>query len=189
MWRKDEGAPEPPSTPSEAASGSARSTRASGTGEHAILGRSIAIRGDVTGEEDLTIQGRVEGSVTLREHSVTVGPDGEIRASIVARVITVEGQVEGNLSADEQVFLRRSARVRGDIVSPRVALEDGARFLGSVDMGETSTQDRKEGPPRTAPAAKASIVGSETAAPPRGASADAPHDAKKAGAESRIKTG
>jgi cytoskeletal protein CcmA (bactofilin family) len=80
----------------------------------------------------------VDGSVTLKQHAVTVGPEGEVKADIGARVITVEGTVEGNLSAQEQVILRGSARVQGNITAPRVVLEDGASFRGGVDMGETS---------------------------------------------------
>jgi cytoskeletal protein CcmA (bactofilin family) len=106
--------------------------------ERATIGRSITIRGEVTGDEDLLIQGRVDGSVDLKQHSVTVGREGEVKANITARVVTVEGKVEGNLSADEQVILRASATVQGDITAPRVVLEDGARFRGGVDMGEAA---------------------------------------------------
>jgi cytoskeletal protein CcmA (bactofilin family) len=70
---------------------------------------------------------------------VTVGPDGEVHASIVGRVVMVEGKVEGNITADEQVILRSSASVQGDITAPRVVLEDGARFRGGVDMGDTTS--------------------------------------------------
>jgi cytoskeletal protein CcmA (bactofilin family) len=104
--------------------------------ERATIGRSITLRGDVTGDEDLLIQGRVEGTVDLHQHSVTVGSEGEVVASIVGRVVTVEGRVEGNISGTEQVTLRSSAQVKGDIRAPRVVLENGARFRGLVDMGE-----------------------------------------------------
>ena len=106
----------------------------------AMIGRSIAIRGEVTGDEDMVIQGRVEGSVDLKQHSVTVGPEGEVKANIIARIVTVEGRVVGNLSGEEQVVLRASARVEGDIVSPRVVLEDGTIFRGSVEMGEVAAR-------------------------------------------------
>ncbi|MFL5542947.1 MAG: polymer-forming cytoskeletal protein [Longimicrobiaceae bacterium] len=104
--------------------------------ERATIGRSITLRGDVTGDEDLLIQGHVEGTVDLHQHSVTVGSEGEVVASIVGRVVTVEGRVEGNISGTEQVILRSSALVKGDIRAPRVVLESGARFRGLVDMGE-----------------------------------------------------
>jgi cytoskeletal protein CcmA (bactofilin family) len=112
------------------------------SGDRATIGRSITIKGEVKGDEDLLIQGRIDGSVTLKEHAVTVGPEGEVKADIGARVITVEGKVEGNLSAQEQVILRTSSRVQGNISAPRVVLEDGARFRGGVDMGETPGEVR-----------------------------------------------
>ncbi|HEX6307096.1 MAG TPA: polymer-forming cytoskeletal protein [Longimicrobiales bacterium] len=111
--------------------------------ERATIGRSITIHGEVTGDEDLLIQGRVDGSVNLKQHSITVGPEGEVKADITARVITVEGTVKGNLKADEQAVLRSSAIVEGDITAPRVVLEDGARFRGGVDMGESVTRGTK----------------------------------------------
>src|SRR5690606_8893300 len=84
-------------------------------GGHARIGRSITLRGDVSGEEDLVIQGRVEGSVALQQHAVTVGSDGEVNASITGRVVTIEGRVVGNIDGGEQVTLRSSAYVQGDI--------------------------------------------------------------------------
>lgn len=91
------------------------------------------------------IQGRVEGSVDLKEHSVTVGPDGEVKADVRGRVVTVEGHVEGNLRAEEQVVLRGSARVLGDIAAARVTLEDGAYFSGGVEMTDQTGQGRAGG--------------------------------------------
>jgi cytoskeletal protein CcmA (bactofilin family) len=86
------------------------------------------------GEEDLIVQGRVEGVIDLRQNNVTIGKDGRVKADIKARVIKVEGHVEGNLHADEQVVIRRSGNVVGDMVTPRVTLEDGCRFRGAIDM-------------------------------------------------------
>ncbi len=138
MWKKDDEATQAPEAHAEAALRRDRpaAPATAPAGQRATIGRSITIHGEVSGDEDLMIQGRVEGSVDLKQHSVTVGPDGEVKASIVARVVTVEGRVEGNLSADEQVVLRSSASVHGDISAPRLVLEDGARFRGGVDMGE-----------------------------------------------------
>lgn len=155
MWKKDE-TPEPMATPRpQAALGFEQAPPVKVSGERATIGRSITIKGEVNGDEDLLIQGRVDGSVTLKQHAVTVGPEGEVKADIGARVITVEGTVEGNLSAQEQVILRGSARVQGNITAPRVVLEDGARFRGGVDMGETRAevaplQKGAPGPGRTA---------------------------------------
>jgi len=136
MWKKEEPA-EPMAAPRPAPPPSIdHYTPRNAPGDRATIGRSITIKGEVKGDEDLLIQGRVEGSVTLKQHSVTVGPEGEVKADISARVISVEGMVEGNLTAQEQILLRGSARLQGNIAAPRVVLEDGARFRGSVDMGE-----------------------------------------------------
>lgn len=104
----------------------------------ATVGRTIRIKGEVTGDEDLLIEGRVEGSVNLASHSVTVGPKGNVKASIVGRVVTIKGKVQGNLTAEEQIVLLSSASVEGDLAAPRVVLEDGAYFRGGVDMSIAS---------------------------------------------------
>jgi cytoskeletal protein CcmA (bactofilin family) len=136
MWKKDEGTTENRS-PADAPTGSTETPRRTSTsGERASIGRSIRIQGDVSGDEDLLIQGHVKGSVTLEQNAVTVGSEGEVHASIQARLVTVEGRVVGDLIAEERVILRSSARVEGDITSPRVVLEDGANFRGGIDMGE-----------------------------------------------------
>jgi cytoskeletal protein CcmA (bactofilin family) len=144
MWKKEDasdptmpGRPDPVTPVAPVAERVAMpTTKPPVTIERATIGRSISIKGEVTGDEDLLIQGRVEGSVNLKQHSVTVGREGEVKADISGKVITIEGRVQGNLMADEQVVLRSSAQVQGDIVSPRVVLEDGARFRGGIDMGE-----------------------------------------------------
>ncbi len=137
MWRKEDDAPLAPTPPAEKES-PPRDSRTPNpkveVQERASIGRSITIIGEVRGEEDLLIQGQVEGSVDLREQSVTVGQDGHVKANINGRIVTVDGEVEGDLQAREQVILRASARVQGDIISPRVVLEDGASFRGLVDM-------------------------------------------------------
>jgi cytoskeletal protein CcmA (bactofilin family) len=138
MWKKEE-TPQPETiaplaavTPRPHLSGEgAKATRA-----RATIGSSITIRGEVTGDEDLLIEGRVDGSVDLKQHSVTVGADGQVKAGVSGRVVTVEGSVQGNLKGVEVVILKSTARVQGDITAPRVVLEDGAAFRGGVDMGD-----------------------------------------------------
>lgn len=138
MWKKDDeqpgqrGAqnPMPTTGPSRPADPTAQ----------AVIGPSISIKGDVTGSEDLLIQGEVDGSVTLKDHAVGVGNEGRVRADIVGRKITVEGSVEGDLEAQEQIILRGTANVKGDIKAPRVVLEDGATFRGLVDMGGAASK-------------------------------------------------
>lgn len=139
MWKKDE---EPSTQPSsETRTPSVSAPRSSSTGgSRATIGPSISIKGDVTGSEDLLIQGQVDGSVSLGKHAVGVGSEGRVKANIIGRVITIEGRVEGDLTAEEQIILRGSAQVHGDIKAPRVVLEDGATFRGLVDMGTTSTK-------------------------------------------------
>jgi cytoskeletal protein CcmA (bactofilin family) len=139
MWKKEVPPMETPSDP--LAQNQKRSlvpptTRSAATPNRAVIGPGITIRGDVVGKEDLVLQGQVDGSVDLKDHSLTVGPQGKVLAHISARLISVEGTVEGDLTASEKVVLRGTARVLGDIFAPRVVMEDGASFLGSVDMGK-----------------------------------------------------
>jgi cytoskeletal protein CcmA (bactofilin family) len=136
MWKKEDAQPMEP-RPEVVPSYERAAPPPRASSDRASIGRSITIKGEVRGDEDLLIQGRVDGSVMLKEHAVTVGPEGEVKADIGARVITIEGKVDGNLTAQEQVILRTSARVQGNIAAPRVVLEDGARFRGGVDMSET----------------------------------------------------
>jgi cytoskeletal protein CcmA (bactofilin family) len=103
-------------------------------GGSATIGPSITIKGDVSGDEDLIIQGRVEGKVKLAKHNVTIGPDGRVNADVHGRMVVVEGQVEGDLRGEEQIILRHTARVEGSIAAPRVTLEDGAVFRGGIEM-------------------------------------------------------
>ena len=96
----------------------------------------------MTGDENLTVEGTIEGTITLKQHSLQVGKNGRLNADVHAKVIRVEGHVEGNLYAEEQVLVRQSGIVRGNIVSPRVTMEDGCSFKGSIDM-ETKLSDKK----------------------------------------------
>jgi len=102
--------------------------------EQAVIGASIKIKGDLSGEEDLVIQGRIEGTITLPNNNVLVGRNGHLQADVKAKGVIVEGQVEGNLYGDEQVVIRQTGVVHGNIVAQRVALQDGCRFKGSIDM-------------------------------------------------------
>lgn len=106
----------------------------SGPREAAVIGRSIHIDGDLRGEEDLRIEGDVSGTIQLRNSSLTIGKDGKIKADVYAKAITVDGLVEGDLYGSERVIIRKNARVLGNITSPKVGLEDGARFKGSIEM-------------------------------------------------------
>lgn len=105
------------------------------------IGKSVVIKGELNGSEDLTIEGHVEGTIELREHVLTIGPNGKIKAQVFAKSVIVLGEVTGNVSATDKVDIRDNGSVDGDIVSPRVAIAEGAHFRGSVDM------QRKAGAP------------------------------------------
>lgn len=102
--------------------------------EHALIGPSLIVKGEILGDEDLMIQGTVEGKVELRKNSVTVGRSGHVKADIYGKSIQVEGEVQGNLFGEEKIVVRQSGQVRGNLSAPRVTLEDGAQFKGSIDM-------------------------------------------------------
>jgi cytoskeletal protein CcmA (bactofilin family) len=98
------------------------------------IGQSICIRGELTGDEDLTIEGKVDGKIDLKEHNLTIGPNGRIQAEVGAKSVLIRGEVTGNISAQEKIELAETGRVNGDMVAPRIVIADGARFKGSVDM-------------------------------------------------------
>ena len=106
-----------------------------------MIGPSIVIKGTVSGDEDLVIQGKVEGTIDLGKNEVTVGESGRVSADITAKTVRIDGEVTGDVSGGEKVIISKSGNVRGNIVAPRVTLEDGAVFKGSIDMdpGETAT--------------------------------------------------
>ena len=133
MFKKDgteTSAPRPRSTQTVGG----RTSVPSKGGGPAMIGPSITIKGDVSGDEDLVIQGRIEGKVNLAQHNVTIGPEGRVKADVNGRVVVVEGEVEGNLRGQEQIILRHTAKVQGSIAAPRVSLEDGAVFRGGIEM-------------------------------------------------------
>lgn len=121
----------------------------------ATIGPSIFIKGDLSGDEDLVIEGRVEGKIDLKQHNVTIGKNGRVRADVFGNTVVVEGEVDGNLFAQQQAILRQSGAVRGNITAPRVMLEDGSRFRGSIDMESKDGAKPASGAPG-APGAQAS---------------------------------
>jgi cytoskeletal protein CcmA (bactofilin family) len=100
----------------------------------AVIGPGIVIKGEITGEEDLVIQGRVEGTIDLGERELTIGEHGRIFAEIRSARVRIEGEVTGNVTGDDIVSVSSRGNVRGNIVAPRVMLEDGAKFKGTIDM-------------------------------------------------------
>jgi len=98
------------------------------------VGASIRIKGDVTGDEDLIIQGHVDGTISLKGHNVTISKSAKVKANIEASQIIIEGELSGDMKGDEKVVIRETGNVYGNIVAPRVTLEDGAMFKGSIEM-------------------------------------------------------
>jgi len=147
MWKRDEAVRQPavPTNDAAAAVAPAAATQAtrpdplqtmkSQTGRDVVnIGKSVVIKGELNGSEDLTIEGHVEGKIELREHVLTIGPNGRIKAELFAKSVVVLGEVIGNVIASEKVDIRENGSVEGDITSPRVAIAEGAHFRGSVDM-------------------------------------------------------
>lgn len=100
-----------------------------------VLGPTVVFKGELSADEDLVIEGRIEGSIHHHNKNLTIGKNGSVKADINARVITIEGTVEGDLIGDEAVVIKSTGRVTGNASGPRVIIEDGATFKGSVDTG------------------------------------------------------
>ena len=137
-------------------------TTVSQTGAQAMIGESIVMKGELSGEEDLVIHGRIEGTINLKSNSVTIGKGGRVKADVNAKAITVEGEIQGDLVAQESIVVKQSGHVQGNLVAPRVILEDGARFKGSIDMEQSSVaasgKPRAVEPqPQTPPQAQAKV--------------------------------
>ena len=98
------------------------------------IGKSVVIKGELNGSEDLTIEGQVEGKIELRQNVLTIGPNGKIKAQVFAKSVIILGEVTGNVTATEKVDIRDNGSVDGDITAPRVAIAEGAHFRGSIDM-------------------------------------------------------
>jgi cytoskeletal protein CcmA (bactofilin family) len=110
--------------------------------EVATIGPTITIKGEISGKENLEIQGKLEGIITMKGHRVTVGQKGRVKADIHAKAIHIAGEVDGNLFGEGEVVLRESGRLLGNITAARVTLEDGSQFKGSIDM-EPAKRDSK----------------------------------------------
>jgi cytoskeletal protein CcmA (bactofilin family) len=100
----------------------------------AHIGKSVVVKGELSGSEDLYLDGEVEGSIELRGNSLTVGPNGRVRANVHARDVVVHGKVDGNIRGTERVELKKSAVLNGDIATQRIVIEDGAYFKGAIDI-------------------------------------------------------
>jgi cytoskeletal protein CcmA (bactofilin family) len=151
-----------------------RQSAAMASREAAVIGPSIHIDGDVRGEEDLLIEGEVSGTVQLKNNSLTIGPQGKVRADVYAHSIYVDGYLEGDLYGSERVHIRKSAQVRGNVTSPRVSVEDGAKFKGSIEMDPQAAQNVVGGRPGAPKPAQSAPPQAAKPAPAQPAKPDAP---------------
>jgi cytoskeletal protein CcmA (bactofilin family) len=169
MWKRDEavkptsGQPASPapvvSTPSTTQSAAPQPESRRIERDMVNIGKSVVIKGELNGSEDLTIEGQVEGKIELKDHVLTIGPNGKIKAQVFAKAVIVLGEVNGNVTASEKVDIRDGGSVDGDIVAPRVAIAEGAHFRGSVDMqrkgGQPVAKESQKAASQPAPQAQA----------------------------------
>lgn len=116
------------------------------SGEFAHIGKSVFIKGDVSGSEDVYLDGQLEGSLQLNGNSLTLGPNGRVHANVVAKSVIIGGQLQGNIQATERTELRKTAVVNGDVQTRRIAIEEGAYFKGKLEiLADKSTQPAPQG--------------------------------------------
>ena len=190
MWKRDDAAAgqpqqggQQPARPQTNEAQAARSDRQESS--HVNIGKSVVIKGELSGSEDLTIEGQVDGKIELRQNVLTIGPNGRIKAEIFAKAVVVQGEVVGNVTATEKVDIRDAGSVDGDLAAPRIAIADGAHFRGSIDM------KREGGAAAAKPATTATQAGAQTsqakpvenkpaetkpATPPQGQAAGSPQN-------------
>jgi cytoskeletal protein CcmA (bactofilin family) len=190
MWKRDDAVKPAPPGGGPAAAGTAQNTQtnintspapetarssdaARGMEKGPVnIGKSVVIKGELTGSEDLTIEGHVEGKIELRQNVLTIGPNGRIKAQVFAKSVVILGEVTGNVTASEKVDLRDNGSVDGDIAAPRVAIAEGAHFRGSIDMqragakpGEPAKAGDGNRPPVSSPSVPTPSQPSQQAAP------------------------
>jgi cytoskeletal protein CcmA (bactofilin family) len=150
MWKRDEAvkptsgqvtSTAPAVQSSQSSSSASQPEPRQQTGRDVVnIGKSVVIKGELNGSEDLTIEGQVEGKIELKDHVLTIGPNGKIKAQVFAKALIVLGEVNGNVTATDKVEIKDGGSVDGDIIAPRVAIADGAHFRGSVDMQRRPAQ-------------------------------------------------
>ena len=176
MWKREEPArpgtpttgsgPDVPTSSAMAAGVEADTTSNRPMGREVVnIGRSVIIKGELSGSEDLTIEGKVDGEIELLDHILTIGPNGKIKAQVFAKSVIVMGRVAGNITATEKINIRENGSVEGDINAPTIAISEGAQFRGSIDM---QSQQVRQGAPVRHPSA-------EPTRPKAGQSPDALH--------------
>ena len=170
MWKPNQTGPASPATPEPArptppasspssfeAARPAAAAASAASGEQATIGKSLVIKGEVTGSESLFVDGKIEGAINLPGNRVTVGRNGQVAANITAREVVVLGKVRGNISASDRVDIRSEGSLTGDVAAARIAIEDGAYFKGGIDIKKpgdapkTSTSSSTSSTPSTTP--------------------------------------
>ena len=182
MWKRDEavkptgsaGPGSAPATPTSAPPvADAVRSQPNASHDHRLerstvnIGKSVVIKGELNGSEDLTIEGQVEGKIELRQNVLTIGPNGKIKAQLFAKSVIILGEVVGNVTATEKVDIRDNGSVDGDIASPRVAIAEGAHFRGSIDMqrgGSGKASESKSEQKSTTPSQSTQTVSAGTPA-------------------------
>jgi len=117
------------------------------SGKAAVIGPGIHINGDISGDENLLVEGHVEGKIQLKSHQVEIGQNGKVKADVSAKVIRISGEVRGDLNGGEKVIISKTGNVQGNIKAPRMTLEDGAIFKGSIDMDPSEPAKTKPAKP------------------------------------------
>jgi cytoskeletal protein CcmA (bactofilin family) len=151
--------PATPAIPSPAAR-----TAVSAFGEVAKIGKSVSIKGELSGSEDLYIDGEVQGSIDLQGNGLTLGPNGRVRANIRAKSVVIHGKIDGNVHGSERVELKSSAIVVGDIATKRIAIEEGGFLRGKVELTREETRADAAAHPKPPAASPSSPALSSTAA-------------------------
>lgn len=185
MWKRDEAvkptgsAPSGPTLPTPSAAPPAAETarpQPNTSHDHRLerstvnIGKSVVIKGELNGSEDLTIEGQVEGKIELRQNVLTIGPNGKIKAQLFAKAVIILGEVTGNVTATEKVDIRDNGSVDGDIAAPRVAIAEGAHFRGSIDMqrsGGKGTESKTEQRPASTSHSSQTVQAGQPAAAAR----------------------
>ena len=162
MWKPNQTGPTSPATPEPARpatpaapaqtfessparpTASAPTSSSIPTGEQATIGKSLIVKGELTGSESLYIDGKVEGAITLPGNRVTVGRNGQVAANISAREVVVLGKVRGNIQASDRVDIRSEGSLTGDVAAARISIEDGAYFKGGIDIRKPGDGGKKE---------------------------------------------
>ena len=160
--------------------GALRSKVTSRSNEMAVIGSSIQIDGDLRGDEDLRIEGNVTGTVQLKNSVLTIGKEGKVTAGVYAKSIAVDGEIKGDLYATERVSVHVNARVQGNIIAPKVSIEEGAHFKGSIEM-DPAAVDKALGK------TTANIADKSSAQPRSGNKAETSDASKKTGKEADTK--